>query len=132
MLQNIPSQDRPIYCYALDLLHRNGELLANLPPSRRRELLENLLAAPKDPLPVAAVAGTIRILDAVRRLGLEGMVSKRTTTPATNQASDQEVRHRWIHSRRTGVRCIARGRLREEGTQVCREGEERLRAADPG
>ena len=48
LLQNSPSQELPIYCYVFDLLNKNGELLVNLPLSRRRELLEKLLAAPKD------------------------------------------------------------------------------------
>jgi ATP-dependent DNA ligase len=39
-----------IYFYAFDLLNQNGELIVNLPFSRRRELLESLLAAPEDPL----------------------------------------------------------------------------------
>ena len=34
-----------IYYYAFDLLNRNGELLVNLPLSRRREALESLLTA---------------------------------------------------------------------------------------
>jgi bifunctional non-homologous end joining protein LigD len=50
LLQVGLSQSLPIYFYAFDLLHRNGEILVNLPLSRRRKLLENLLAAPKDPL----------------------------------------------------------------------------------
>jgi bifunctional non-homologous end joining protein LigD len=53
LLQSSPSQTLPIYFYAFDLLNRNGELLVNLPFSRRRELLENLLAV----APVAPVAG---------------------------------------------------------------------------
>jgi bifunctional non-homologous end joining protein LigD len=60
MLQDTPSQSLPIYFYAFDLLYRNGEMLVNLPLSRRRELLENLLAAPKDPgAAVSALAGII-------------------------------------------------------------------------
>ena len=60
-MQNSLSQSLPTYCYAFDLLHRNGKLLVKLPLSRQRELLEDLLAAPKDPLRLlAAVAGALR------------------------------------------------------------------------
>ena len=52
----------------------------NLPLSRRRELLEDLLAAPKDPLRLSPLlqAPSDQILEAVRKLGLEGVVGKRT------------------------------------------------------
>ena len=78
-MQNILSQSRPIYCYVLALLHRNGELLIKLPLSRRRELRENLLAAPNDPLRLSPLlqAPSGEILEAVRKLGLEGIVGKR-------------------------------------------------------
>ncbi len=35
LLQDNISQSLPIYCYAFDVLNRNGELLVNLPLSRR-------------------------------------------------------------------------------------------------
>jgi bifunctional non-homologous end joining protein LigD len=50
LLQGNISQSLPIYFYVFGLLKRNGELRVNLPLSRRRELLGDLLAAPKDPL----------------------------------------------------------------------------------
>ena len=51
----------------------------NLPFSRRRELLESLLSAPKDPLRLSPLlhAPTGQILKAVHKLGLEGIVGKR-------------------------------------------------------
>jgi hypothetical protein len=42
IIPNSLSQSIPIYYYAFDLLNQNGELIVNLPFSRRRELLENL------------------------------------------------------------------------------------------
>jgi bifunctional non-homologous end joining protein LigD len=73
------SRELPIYFYAFDLLHRNGNLLVNLPFSRRRELLENLLAVPEEPLRLSPLlrAPSGRVLEAVRKLGLEGVVGKR-------------------------------------------------------
>ena len=79
ILQNNLSQSLPIYFYAFDLLNRNGELLVNLPIARRRELLESMLAAPEDPLRLSPLlqAPSGQILEAVRKLGLEGVVGKR-------------------------------------------------------
>jgi ATP-dependent DNA ligase len=53
--------------------------LVNLPFSRRRELLGNLLAAPKNALRLSPLleAPTGQVLEAVRKLGLEGVVGKR-------------------------------------------------------
>ena len=48
ILQNTVSHERPTYFYAFDSLNRDGELHLNLPLSRRRELLEDLLGVPKD------------------------------------------------------------------------------------
>jgi ATP-dependent DNA ligase len=61
------------------LLHRNGELLVNLPLSRRRELLEDLLSVSDDPLRLSPLlqAPVGQILETVRKLGLEGIVGKR-------------------------------------------------------
>ena len=89
LMQNSRSQSLPIYYYAFDLLHRNGELLVNLPLSRRRELLENLLAAPIDPLRLSPLlqAPSGEILEAVRKLGLEGVVGKRADSMHCSWAS---------------------------------------------
>ena len=53
-------------------------MLVKLPLSRRRELLESLLAAPIDPLRLSPLlqAPSDQILEAVRKLGLEGIVGK--------------------------------------------------------
>lgn len=73
------SQSRTIYCYVFELLRKNGELLIKLPLSRRRELVEDLLAAPKDSLRLSPLlrASSEDVLEAVRNLGLEGVVGKR-------------------------------------------------------
>ena len=51
----------------------------NLPIERRRELLERMLAAPEDPLRLSPLlrAPSGEVLEAVRKLGLEGVVGKR-------------------------------------------------------
>jgi ATP-dependent DNA ligase len=52
----------------------------NLSFSRWRELLESLLGAPRDPLRLSRCcrAPSGQVLEAVRKLGLEGIVGKRT------------------------------------------------------
>jgi ATP-dependent DNA ligase len=87
LLQGAFSQSLRIYFYTFDLLHRNGELLVNLPFSRRRELLENLLASPDDPLRLSPLlrAPSGQVLAAVRKLGLEGVVGKRVELHGAQQ-----------------------------------------------
>jgi bifunctional non-homologous end joining protein LigD len=79
LLQNNLSRALPVYFYAFDLLNRKGELLVDLPIERRRELLGSMLAAPEDPLRLSPLlqASAGEVLEAVRKLGLEGVVGKR-------------------------------------------------------
>ena len=79
LLQNNLSRALPVYFYAFDLLNRNGELLVDMPIERRRELLGSMLAAPEDPLRLSPLlrAPSSQIIEAVRKLGLEGIVGKR-------------------------------------------------------
>jgi ATP-dependent DNA ligase len=89
LLQNNLSRALPVYFYAFDLLNRDGELLVNLPIERRRELLGRMLPEPEDPLRLSPLlpAPSGQVLDAVRKLGLEGIVAN-GSIPSTNQASD--------------------------------------------
>jgi bifunctional non-homologous end joining protein LigD len=79
LLQNNQSRALPVYFYAFDLLNRDGESLVSLAIERRRELLERLLDAPEDPLRLSPLlrAPLGQVLEAVRKLGLEGVVGKR-------------------------------------------------------
>jgi bifunctional non-homologous end joining protein LigD len=79
LLQNNASKRPPIYFYAFDLLHHAGEDLRRAPIKRRRELLNALLGTPPDPLRLSPLleAPAGQILEAVRKLGLEGVVGKR-------------------------------------------------------
>jgi bifunctional non-homologous end joining protein LigD len=133
LLQATLSQSLPIHCYAFDLLNQNGELLVNLPFSRRRELLENLLAVAEGPLRLSPRLGAPagQVLEAVRKLGLEGVVGKRIgsiyeageRSGALDQAPHEPgtgVRHWRLHPRRTWLRCAARGRLREQTAHLHR------------
>ena len=78
-MQNNQSRALPVYFYAFDLLNRDGKSLVSLAIERRRELLGGLLATPEDPLRLSPLlrAPSEQVLDAVRKLGLEGVVGKR-------------------------------------------------------
>ena len=99
----------PVYFYAFDLLNRDGELLLNLSIERRRELLASVLAEPEDPLRLSPLlrAPSGQVLEAVRKLGLEGTVGKRIGTtyePGERSGAwikhrvnrEQEFRRRWV------------------------------------
>ncbi|MEA3207474.1 MAG: bifunctional non-ous end joining protein LigD [Chthoniobacter sp.] len=79
LLQNSGSAVPALFFYAFDLLSRDGEELIALPIERRRELLGELLADPTDPMRLSPLlqAPAGHILEAVQRLGLEGVVGKR-------------------------------------------------------
>ena len=144
LLQGNISQSLPIYFYAFDLVNRSGELLVNLPLSRRRELLAGLLVAPEDPLRLSPLlqAPSGQILEAVRRLGLEGVVGKRTgSTYEPGERSGAWIKLRtnmeqefviggYVPGAR-GFDALLVG-VYEKRTHLRCEGEERLRATDPG
>jgi hypothetical protein len=94
--------------------------LVNLPLSRRRELLESLLGAPRDPLRLSPLLqAPSGLLEAVRKLGLVGVVGKRVDS-TYEQASDQGpgssttrteagVRHWRLHSGARGFDALLVG-----------------------
>ena len=97
LLQNDLSRALPVYFYAFDLLNQNGELLVDLPIERRRELLVGVLGAPEDPLRVSPLlqAPSSQVLEAVRKLGLEGVVGKRIDSAyEPGERSGAWIKHR--------------------------------------
>jgi bifunctional non-homologous end joining protein LigD len=79
ILQNNLSRTLPVYFYCFDLLNRDGETLVSSPIEQRRDLLHSIVAAPEDPLRLSPLlhAPSDQILEAVGKLGLEGVVGKR-------------------------------------------------------
>lgn len=79
LLQNSRGKKAEVFFYAFDLLYEDGQSLRELPFSGRRARLETFLGNPSDPVRLSAVLpGTAeQVLQAVRRLGLEGVVAKR-------------------------------------------------------
>ena len=79
LLQNSGSSRPPIFFYAFDLLNLEGEDHLDSPIERRRELLNELLGRPADPLRLSPLlqAPAGHVLEAVQKLGLEGVVGKR-------------------------------------------------------
>ena len=139
MLQTVASKAIPIHFYAFGLFNRNYELFVNLPFARRRETLESFLTVPKDPVRLSPLlqAPSRRVLEAVRKLGLEGVVGKRLDSiygPGERSGAWIKLRakrgagvcHRLLRPRGERVRRVTRGRLRKQRTHLRRKSEERL------
>ncbi|MDQ2919131.1 MAG: non-homologous end-joining DNA ligase, partial [Verrucomicrobiota bacterium] len=79
LLQNNSGRSFDVFYYAFDLLNRNGEEFLRASIEERRALLDELMPAPNDPLRrsplLDAPAG--QVLEAVRKMGLEGVIGKR-------------------------------------------------------
>jgi bifunctional non-homologous end joining protein LigD len=75
-------KQQPVDYVIFDLLHLDGRNVRDLPYLERRELLEGLdLDAPRWRVPRYRLGGGPDLLEAARRQGLEGVVSKRTDSP---------------------------------------------------
>ena len=79
VFQNNLSRSLPVYFYCFDLLNREGRNLVNLPIERRRALVHSMFSASKGPLRLSPLlrAPSGQVLEAGRKLGLEGVVGKR-------------------------------------------------------
>ena len=145
LLQNNLSRTLPVYFYAFDLLNRNGELLVDLPIERRRELLGSMLAAPEDPLRLSPLlqAPSGQVLEAVRKLGLEGVVGKRIgSIYEPGERSGAWIKHRTNREQEFviggyipgshGFDALLVGVYENKRAHLCREGEGRVCAANSG
>jgi bifunctional non-homologous end joining protein LigD len=72
----------PIYFYAFDLLQLNGKSLIGLPLEARKNVLEKLCADAGDPVRYSGAVGSDakRLLEEVKRRGLEGIIGKQRTS----------------------------------------------------
>ena len=134
ILQNNLSLALPIYFYCFDLLNRDGETLVSVPIEQRRGLLHSIFAAPKDPLRLSPLlqAPSSQVLEAVRRLGLEGVVGKRLgSIYEPGERSGAWIKHRtnWSRSSSSAVTSPV---FMEETAHFHGQGEERLRPANSG
>ncbi|MDQ6623637.1 MAG: non-homologous end-joining DNA ligase, partial [Verrucomicrobiota bacterium] len=79
LLQNHLTKPLDVFFYAFDLLHRDGVALLKETIERRRAALDDLLGKPADPIRPSPLleAPPSQVLDAVKKLGLEGVVGKR-------------------------------------------------------
>ena len=97
LLQSTQSHELPLYFYAFDLLNQDGELLLSSPMEHRRKLLAGLLSEREDPLRLSPQlkAPSGHVLEAVRKLDLEGVVGKRVdSTYEPGERSGAWVKHR--------------------------------------
>ena len=79
LLQDAKPEDQSIFYFIFDLLNKAGEPLLEVPLERRRALLTSLLGSANDPLRLSAQlqAPSGEIIQAIRQLGLEGVIGKR-------------------------------------------------------
>jgi bifunctional non-homologous end joining protein LigD len=76
------ARQQPVDYVIFDLLHLDGRCVRELPYVERRELLDGLgLDGPRWRTPRYRHAGGADLLEAARRQGLEGIVSKRCDSP---------------------------------------------------
>jgi bifunctional non-homologous end joining protein LigD len=68
----------PVYFYAFDLLQLDGKSLASLPLEARKNVLEKLCADARAPIRYSGAIGgdAKRLLEEVKRRGLEGIIGK--------------------------------------------------------
>ena len=68
----------PAYFYAFDLLQLDGKSLLSLPVEARKNVLEKICAGAGDPIRYSGAIGgdAKRLLDEVKRRGLEGIIGK--------------------------------------------------------
>src|SRR4029450_10434396 len=71
----------PVYFYAFDLLQLDGKSLLSLPLEARKDVLEKLCAGAGDPIRYSGAIGgdAQRLLEEVKRRGLEGIIGKQRT-----------------------------------------------------
>ena len=145
VLQNNLSRSLPVYFYCFDLLNRDDETLVNLPIRQRREFLHRMFSAPQDRLRLSPLlqAPSGQVLEAVRKLGLEGVVGKRIDSIyEPGERSGAWIKHRanmeqefviggYVPGAR-GFDALLVGVYEKKDLDVRREGEERLRITNPG
>jgi ATP-dependent DNA ligase len=104
-----------------------------------------MLAAPEDPLRLSPLlqASAGEVLEAVRKLGLEGVVGKRIgSIYEPGKRSGAWIKHRTNRDQEFviggcipvshGFDALARGRLRKQTAHLCGEGEGRVCTEDSG
>ena len=113
-------QQQPVDYVIFDLLHLDGRCVRDLSYLQRRELLEGLgLDGPRWSVPRYRLDGGVDLLEAARRQGLEGVVSKRTDSPYRPGKRTGE----WIKTRvRKRQEFVIGGYLPGEGSRAKRVG----------
>ncbi|MBV9183241.1 MAG: non-homologous end-joining DNA ligase [Acidobacteria bacterium] len=97
-LQNRRSSKRPIVYYIFDVLHRNERDMLTLQLDERRQILEEIGSHFSDPLRLNPIfrAALGPLVHEVKRLGLEGVVAKRSgSIYIPGRQSDAWQKHRF-------------------------------------
>jgi bifunctional non-homologous end joining protein LigD len=97
LLQTNRPRTATICMYLFDLLVWNGEALQQMPIENRREQLDELLAEPTDRVRLSPLlnAPADQVLEAIQKLGLEGVVGKRSRSSyEPGERSGAWIKHR--------------------------------------
>lgn len=100
LLQNNRSAGLTVYLYVFDLLIRDGETLLIQTIEWRRERLSELLPESVDPIRLSPLlqASANKVLEGVRKLGLEGVIGKRNgSLYEAGERSGAWIKHRTDH-----------------------------------
>ena len=120
---------RPAVCYLFDCLYLDGRPIVNEPLSRRREWLKDAIKEN----PAYRLSDTVEdgpaFFEAVRKLGLEGIVAKQRTSPyLPGKRSDAWLK---IKTRQT-AECIIIGYTRGQGDRAATFGALHLAQREKG
>jgi bifunctional non-homologous end joining protein LigD len=94
------ARSTPVTYIIFDVLEINGESTVGLPYVQRRELLESLeLSGAHWQLSPSVIGGGADMLEASRRMGIEGVVAKRLASPyRPGRRSDEWIKVKNIHT----------------------------------
>lgn len=90
----------PVYFYAFDLLQLEGKSLLSLPLEARKSVLEKLCAGATDPIRYSGAIGgdAKRLLEEVKRRGLEGIIGKqRNSVYEPGRRSSAWIKLKCVH-----------------------------------
>ena len=105
----------PVVCYLFDCLYLDGRAIVNEPLARRREWLEDAVRTNPAYRVSEAVAEGAELFEAVKELGLEGIMAKQRNSPyLPGKRSDSWLK---IKAKQT-TECVIIGYVRGEGDRA--------------
>jgi len=90
----------PLFYYVFDLIHLEGRDVGSLPLLKRKALAESLVKELPDPIRLSAAlkADTSRVLNQMKKRGLEGLIAKRTDSKyQSGERSGAWIKFKWTN-----------------------------------